>query len=80
MATAVLVMAPVALPEWNPTTDADRKLKASLQSLTSSTDPVMLTPIPKAQATQDNKQQAKFLLQGKAYFGGFTPSRLSPST
>ncbi|KAK0666765.1 hypothetical protein QBC41DRAFT_338899 [Cercophora samala] len=60
-------MAPAALPQWNPTTDADLKLKGFLQSLGSSMDSAMLIPGPKAQLSQDG-EKAHFLLQSKAYF------------
>lgn len=67
-ATATMTL----VAEWNPTTDAEIKLKASLTKLAASTDPVMLTPAPPpslAQTKEQEKQQKLFLLQSKAYFG-----------
>lgn len=75
MASATMTMAPAPVPEWNPTTEADKKLKESLQLLASSTDAVMLTPGPKTlmETKSQDEQQKKFLLQSKAYFGQYNP-------
>lgn len=54
------------MDDWNPTTEQDQKLKEALLKLSSSTEGVTLTSV-------DNEQEKRFILQGKAYFGGFAP-------
>lgn len=64
-----MTMAPDTALEWNPTTEADKKLKESLELLVSSTDSVMLTGASQVANSLQDEQEKKLLLQSKAYFG-----------
>ncbi|KAK2035945.1 hypothetical protein LZ31DRAFT_580750 [Colletotrichum somersetense] len=69
MATAATATI-TTVPDWNPTTNGELELKASLVKLAASTDPVMLSPAAPSltEMKAQEKQQKKFLLQSKAYF------------